>query len=73
MPLACETGTILAIKGAKAEAEIADARQALYRLHAEVVEVVPTSTGREVVMGKKRPVPKAYPRATGEPKRNPLA
>lgn len=73
VPLACETGTILAIKGAKAEAEIADARQALYRLHAEVVEVVPTSTGRVVVMGKKRPVPKAYPRATGEPKRNPLA
>ena len=67
------SGTILATKGAKAEKEIAEAKQALYHLHAEVVEVHPTSTGRIVAIAKKRAVPRAYPRAVGEPKRKPLS
>lgn len=73
VPLARPDGVVTAIKGARAEEEIAEAKQAIYRLHAEVVEVHPTPTGRIVVLAKKRPVPKAYPRAVGEPKRRPLA
>ena len=56
-----------------AEEEIETAKQALYKLHASVVEVHPTSTGRIVVIEKNRAVPKAYPREVGEPKRRPLA
>ena len=73
VPLARTDGLVLAVKGARAEEEVAEAKQALYHLHAEVVEVRPTSTGRIVVLAKKRAVPKAYPRAVGEPKRRPLA
>ncbi len=73
VPLARTDGTILAIKGAKAEEEIAHAKQALYTLHAQVHEVVPTPTGRIVVLHKTRPIPKAYPRRVGEPKRQPLS
>ena len=73
VPLARVDGTILATKGARAEEEIVEAKQALYHLHAEVIEVHPTPTGRIVAIAKKRPVPKAYPRAVGEPKRKPLA
>ena len=73
VPLARTDGLVLAVKGSRAEEEVAEAKQALYHLHAEVVEVRPTSTGRIVVLAKKRAVPKAYPRAVGEPKRRPLA
>ena len=73
VPLARTDGLVLAVTGARAEEEVAEAKQALYHLHAEVVEVRPTSTGRIVVLAKKRAVPKAYPRAVGEPKRRPLA
>jgi len=73
VPLARPDGTILAIKGAKAEHEIADAKQALHKLHSHVFEVVPTPTGRIVVMTKSRPTPRAYPRRVGEPRRQPLS
>ncbi|MDE0889474.1 MAG: 16S rRNA (guanine(527)-N(7))-methyltransferase RsmG [Phycisphaerales bacterium] len=72
VPLAHPDGLILVIKGAKAEAEIAEAKQALHKLHASVVEVRQTSTGRIIVLEKNRPVPKLYPREVGEPKRRPL-
>ena len=71
-PLARLDATILATKGAKADDEILEAKQAIYHLHLEVVEVRPTPTGRIVVLAKKRAVPRAYPRAVGEPKRKPL-
>ena len=73
VPLSRVDGTILAIKGARAEEELLEAKQALYLLHAECREVVPTETGRVVVLGKRRAVPRAYPREVGEPKRKPLA
>lgn len=73
VPLAREDGTVLAIKGAKADEEIVAAKQALYQLHAEVIDVHQTPTGRIVVIRKKRAVPRAYPRAVGEPRRKPLA
>lgn len=72
VPLAREDGTILAIKGAKADEELLAAKQALYHLHAEAIDVHPTPTGRIVVIRKNRAVPRAYPRAVGEPKRKPL-
>jgi 16S rRNA (guanine527-N7)-methyltransferase len=72
VPLAHPDGLILVIKGAKAEAEIAEAKQALHKLHASVVEVRQTSTGRIIVLEKNRAVPKLYPREVGEPKRRPL-
>lgn len=73
VPLARVDGTILATKGERAEAELAEAKQALYLLHAECREIVPTETGRIVVLGKRRAVPRAYPREVGEPKRKPLS
>ena len=73
VPLARVDGTILAIKGERADTELGDAKQALYLLHAECREVVPTDTGRIVVLGKRRAVPRAYPRPVGEPKRKPLS
>ena len=72
VPLAHPDGLVLAIKGAKAEAEIEEAKQALYKLHASVITVHPTSTGRIIVIEKNRPVPRLYPREVGEPKRRPL-
>jgi 16S rRNA (guanine527-N7)-methyltransferase len=72
VPFAKSEGIVLAVKGAKAEEEIADAKQALHALHARVVEVVPTPTGRIVVIEKLRKTPRIYPRRAGEPKRAPL-
>ncbi len=72
VPLAHPDGLVLAIKGAKAEAEIEESKQALHKLHAAVVGVYPTTTGRVVVIEKNRPVPRLYPREVGEPKRRPL-
>ena len=73
VPLARTDGLVLAIKGAKAEEEIETAKQALYKLHASVIEVPPPSAGRVVVIEKNRAVPRAYPREVGEPKRRPLS
>ena len=72
IPLACVGGLVIAIKGEKAETEIAEARNALHRLHAAVETVLPTPTGRLVVVRKQRATPKIYPRRPGEPKRDPL-
>ena len=60
------------IKGAKADEEIADAKSALRELRVVVIEVMPTPTGRVVVVEKRQPAPRKYPRRPGEPKRAPL-
>jgi 16S rRNA (guanine527-N7)-methyltransferase len=65
-------GCILAIKGRRAEEEIAAAAEALRLLHCAVVERIRTSTGTIVVIEKTRGTPAAYPRRPGEPKRAPL-
>ena len=72
VPLARVRGLIFAIKGAKAEEELAVAKSALHLLHAAHVQTVPTPTGRVVVIEKLRKTPRTYPRRTGEPKRAPL-
>jgi 16S rRNA (guanine527-N7)-methyltransferase len=73
VPFAREGGAVLLIKGQQAEAEVAEAKQSLYRLHAQVVDLHRTATGTVVVIEKPRATPRSYPRAPGEPKRKPLA
>ena len=73
VPFVREGGTVLCIKGDKAAEEVAEAKQALYRLHAQVADLVRTPTGTVVVIEKVRATPRGYPRSPGEPKRRPLA
>lgn len=72
VPLAREGSLVLAIKGAKADEEIEEAKRALHLMHAKVIDQVSTTTGRIVVIEKLRRTPKLYPRRPGEPKRAPL-
>lgn len=65
-------GHVLAIKGERANEEIAEAKQALHTLHGEVVNTHRTPTGTIVVIEKLRKTPRIYPRRPGEPKRAPL-
>lgn len=71
-PLLKVGGLGLFIKGAKADEEIAGAKTALRELRTAVIEVVQTPTGRIVVVEKRQPAPRKYPRRPGEPKRAPL-
>ncbi|MFM8640351.1 MAG: 16S rRNA (guanine(527)-N(7))-methyltransferase RsmG [Planctomycetota bacterium] len=73
VPFAREGGSVLLIKGGQAADEVAEAKQALYRLHAQVVDLHRTATGTVVVIEKTRATPRSYPRTPGEPKRKPLA
>ncbi len=72
LPLVTVNGHLLAIKGERADAEVMEAKKALHQLHAEVVDIHPTPTGRIVVVEKRRATPAKYPRQPGEPKRAPL-
>lgn len=72
VPFAKIGGHVLAMKGEKAAEEIAEAKQALHLLHAQVIEAVHTATGTLVIIEKVRKTPRTYPRAPGEPKRSPL-
>lgn len=72
VPLARVGGVVIAVKGAKAEEEIAAAREALYILHATVMERLRTPTGTLVLLEKRRTTPRNYPRRPGEPARAPL-
>lgn len=72
LPFVKPRGHVLAIKGAKAEAEVRDAEHALHVLKAEVADMHETPTGRIVVVEKLAPTPGRFPRPPGEPKRNPL-
>lgn len=65
-------GTILLIKGQRAEEELAQAGEALRTLGARHEATISTPTGRLVVLAKERPTPANYPRRDGEPKRAPL-
>jgi 16S rRNA (guanine527-N7)-methyltransferase len=65
-------GFVLAIRGAKAQEEVDEAKQALHHLHCRVVQLQRTPTGTIVIIEKQRATPKLYPRRPGEPKRSPL-
>jgi 16S rRNA (guanine527-N7)-methyltransferase len=72
LPFVRVGGLVLAIKGAKAEAEIEEAKHALRLLQGSVVDVRETPTGRVVIVEKFAPSPGRFPRSPGEPKRMPL-
>jgi len=72
LPLVKPEGLGVFVKGQKADEEIAEAKQALYVLHAAHAGTIDTPTGKLVIIEKRRPTPKGYPRADGLPKRKPL-
>ncbi len=72
VPFAKVGGLILAIKGERADEEIAESKAALHALHAHALETIRTETGTIVPIRKMRTTPKIYPRRAGEPKRAPL-
>ncbi len=72
IPLITRAGLVLAVKGAKAEDELAQSAAALHMLSAVHAETVLTPTGRIVVLAKGAATPKQYPRRDGEPKAKPL-
>jgi len=71
-PLVKPGGVVLLIKGAQAEAEVTQSRDALHLLHARALKILPTPTGRIIVIAKDRSTPAKYPRQAGEPSRRPL-
>jgi len=72
VPFVRVEGAIMAIKGAKADAELAEAGEAIETLGAAHVGTVETPTGRIVVLDKLTRTPRDYPRRDGEPKRAPI-
>jgi 16S rRNA (guanine527-N7)-methyltransferase len=71
-PLARPGGLVLAIKGAKADEELALASYAIGLLGTRHAGTVETPTGRIIVMEKASRTPNLYPRGDGEPKRAPI-
>ena len=72
VPLVRLGGVVLAVKGAKADAEVAESAACLDLLCATHDQTVPTPTGRIVVLSKLSATPATYPRRDGEPKARPL-
>lgn len=73
IPLVRVQGLVLAVKGQKAEQEIAESAYALELLKAHHELTHPTPTGRIVVLRKDAGTPRPFPRHDGEPKRKPLS
>jgi 16S rRNA (guanine527-N7)-methyltransferase len=72
LPLLRVSGRLLAVKGARAPEEVASAAHALEVLSGVVVDQHRTATGTVLVIEKRAPTPRRYPRAPGTPKRSPL-
>lgn len=72
VPLVRVGGLVLLHKGAKADEELAEAAGALEKLKTAHAGTVETPTGRIVALEKLVPTPRLYPRAPGEPAKNPL-
>jgi len=72
LPLLTEGGRLLAIKGRRAEEEIASAAAALRTLRGRVELQHRTPTGTIVVVERTGPLPRGYPRRPGEPARSPI-
>ena len=73
LPLAEVGGVVLAMKGEKADEELAESRKAIHALHAAPAGTGQTPTGTIVVIEMRRATPMMYPRRDGEPKRSPIA
>lgn len=72
VPLVRQGGHALAVKGAKAAEELAEANDVIGMLGARHVQTIDTPTGKIVVLEKASRTPRLYPRKNGEPKRLPL-
>jgi 16S rRNA (guanine527-N7)-methyltransferase len=78
IPLLQVNGLFIAMKGSQADAEIAEAREALLQLKAEVETVKKISLGSEaeyrtlIIIRKVAPTPEKYPRRPGIQVKNPL-
>ena len=78
LPLLAKGGTMLAMKGPKAEQELRDSGDAMVTLGAgevTVVDAYPESFDNELVIvmvTKEDATPKEYPRPSGTPKKEPL-
>lgn len=72
VPFLVPSGLLVAIKGERAETELAEAQNALSLLGTtlEASSRVPTATVLQ--LRKQRPTPAQFPRRAGEPKRRPL-
>lgn len=71
-PLVKPGGLVIAVKGQKAEQELAEAKEALGLIGLRHAETVQTPTGRLVLLEKTTRTPRTYPRRDGEPARVPL-
>ena len=74
VPFAREGGRVLAMKGAKASEEVADAQNAFAELQCSLREDVGAQgdATRILVIGKDAPTPTKYPRKPGIPGKRPL-
>ncbi|MDP7030278.1 MAG: 16S rRNA (guanine(527)-N(7))-methyltransferase RsmG [Phycisphaerales bacterium] len=72
LPLVSDGGALLAIKGERAEQEIAEAGQALRTLKATIEITRRTPTGTIVVARRTGPIARQWPRRPGEPARAPI-
>ena len=72
LPLLRVGGLNLSIKGEQAATELAEAKNALHVLNAQVEDTRRTPTGVVVRIRKTAATPLKYPRRPGEPKRAPL-
>jgi len=71
-PLVKVGGLMLAVKGEKAEEEVALAAEAIEKIGLSVDQVLPTPTSRLVLLPKVSRTPRTYPRRDGEPSRVPI-
>lgn len=71
-PLVRPGGIVIAVKGAKAEQELEEAKDALGKVGLRHVQTIETTTGRLVILEKTTRTPRLYPRRDGEPSRVPL-
>lgn len=72
IPLLKTGGYFIAVKGDKADQELAEAHKALHILKSEHIDTILTKTGRLVIIHKNANTPSQYPRRPGEPGRLPL-
>lgn len=71
-PLVRPGGVMIAVKGAKADQELDEAKDALGMVGLRHVQTIETPTGRLVILEKTTRTPRLYPRRDGEPARVPL-
>ncbi len=72
LPLVAPGGFAVLVKGEKADAELAEAKEALRLLGGRYAGTLDTPTGKLVRVDKVGPTPRRYPRRPGEPKARPL-